>query len=62
MSGHWPYIVAAYSICFVLFAIDWFASSLALRQFRKDFTMRLRREQNAQNQAVNRVTESSNNE
>jgi heme exporter protein CcmD len=62
MSGHWPYIVAAYSICFVLFAIDWLASSLALRQFRKDFAMRLRREQHAQNQTVNQVNESSNNE
>jgi heme exporter protein CcmD len=62
MSGHWPFIVAAYSICFVLFAIDWFASSLALRQFRKDFAMRLRREQNAQNQSVQAINESSNNE
>jgi heme exporter protein CcmD len=45
MSGHWPYIVAAYSICFVLFTLDWLLSSLALRKFRREFAMRLRREQ-----------------
>ena len=45
MSGHWPYIIAAYTICFVLFAADWFASVFALKNLKRDTAMRLRRDQ-----------------
>lgn len=45
MSGHWPYIIAAYTICFVLFAADWFASVFALNNLKRDAAMRQRRDQ-----------------
>ncbi len=44
MSGHWPYIIAAYTICFVLFAIDWFASVIELKNLKRDSLMRQRRD------------------
>lgn len=44
MSGHWPYIIAAYTICFVLFAADWFASVIELRNLKRDSIMRQRRD------------------
>jgi len=43
MSGHWPYIIAAYTICFVLFALDWFASVIELKNLKRDSIMRQRR-------------------
>ena len=46
MSGHWPYIIAAYTICFVLFATDWFASVFELKNLKRDTAMRVRREGN----------------
>ena len=46
MSGHWPYIIAAYTICFVLFAADWFASVFELKNLKRDTVMRKRREGN----------------
>ena len=45
MSGHWPYIIAAYTICFVLFAVDWFASVFELKNLKRDTAMRLRRDE-----------------
>ena len=44
MSGHWPYIIAAYTICFVLFAADWFASVFELKKLKRDSRMRQRRD------------------
>ena len=46
MSGHWPYIIAAYTICFVLFALDWFASVFELKNLKRDAIMRQRRDEN----------------
>jgi heme exporter protein CcmD len=45
MSGHWPYIIAAYTICFSMLAIDWFASSFELKKMRRDVQMRQRRDE-----------------
>ncbi len=44
MSGHWPYIIAAYTICFVLLAADWFTSVFELRALKHDSLMRQRRD------------------
>lgn len=44
MSGHWPYIIAAYTICFVLFTADWFASVIELKNLKRDLIMRQRRD------------------
>ncbi len=44
MSGHWPYIITAYTICFVLFTIDWFVSVFELKKLKRDSIMRQRRE------------------
>ncbi len=63
MSGHWPYIIAAYTICFVLFAADWFATVFELKNLKRDSIMRQRRDAGRPNQ-VNAVAvnESSNND
>ena len=45
MSGHWPYIIAAYTICFVLFALDWLTSVFELKNLKRDTAMRLRRDE-----------------
>lgn len=44
MSGHWPYIIAAYTICFVLLGLDWFVSALELKNLKRDLIMRQRRD------------------
>ena len=44
MSGHWPYIIAAYTSCFVLFAVDWFVSVFALKKIKHDSIVRQRRD------------------
>jgi heme exporter protein D len=53
MSGHWPYIIAAYTICFSMLAIDWFASSFELKKMRHAARMRQRREEKSRGLAVN---------
>ena len=55
MSGHWPYIIAAYTICFVLFAVDWFASVFELKNLKRDAVMRLRRDEH-RSEASNKST------
>jgi heme exporter protein D len=55
MSGHWPYIIAAYTICFVLFALDWFASVFELKNLKRDTAMRLRRDE-SRSEASNKAT------
>ena len=55
MSGHWPYIIAAYTICFVLFAADWFASVFELKNLKRDTAMRLRRDE-SRSEASNKST------
>jgi heme exporter protein CcmD len=45
MSGHWPYIIAAYGICFSMLAIDWFSSSFELKKMRREALMRKRRDE-----------------
>ena len=59
MSGHWPYIIAAYTICFVLFAADWFASVFALKNLKRDTAMRLRRDQSRSEVSKAEVREQS---
>ncbi len=60
MSGHWPYIIAAYTICFVLLTVDWFASVFELKNLKRDLVRRQRRD--AGRAHANAVTDSSNNE
>ena len=63
MSGHWPYIIAAYTICFVLFTADWFASVFELKNLKRDLIMRQRRDAGRPNQAnAMTVNEPSNND
>ena len=53
MSGHWPYIVAAYTICFVLFTADWFASVIELKNLKRDAIRRQRRDSRDQSNKQN---------
>ena len=59
MSGHWPYIVAAYTICFVLFTVDWFASANELKNLKRDAIRRQRRDSRDQSNKQNSMDTSN---